>query len=420
MTMSDRPRIAITGVGAITPLGMGAKALHARWTDGVVGIEDGRGRCTDFDPADFLTVKQARRMDRFTQLTVVATEEAFKQAGWAQGTDEKPYAPERIGCVIGTGIGGLTTLEAQHDVLRDRGPKSVSPLSVPLMMGNSAPASVSMRNDLRGPTYGLVSACAAGAQAIGSAMRLIQAGDADAVVTGGSESATTPLSEAAFAAMGATSETGISRPFDARRDGFVMGEGAGVLVLENYDSAVARGAEIVAEIVGYGTTSDAFHLTAPEPEGRGAAGAITLALADGGVKPEQLSYVNAHGTSTPLNDASETAAIKAALGETAHDLPISSLKSSIGHLLGAAGAVEAIVTAAALSAGVAPPTLGYGEPEEGLDLDYVTDGAKPMADARIQDGDRRLGISNSFGFGGHNAVLCISAGVDTNGTNPTR
>lgn len=416
MTVESRPRIAITGVGAITPLGMGADVLYSRWVAGEVGIEDGRGRCTDFDPSEYLTVKQARRMDRFTQFTVVATEEAFESAGWGE---EKPYDANRIGCVIGTGIGGLTTLENQHDVLRDRGPKSVSPLAVPLMMGNSAPASVSMRNDLRGPTFGVVSACAAGAQAIGAAIALIRSGEADAVVTGGSESAITPLSEAAFSAMGATSEAGISRPFDARRDGFVMGEGAGVLVLEKYEEAEKRGATILAEIVGYGSTSDAYHLTAPDPDGRGAADAIKLCLEDANVKPEQLSYVNAHGTSTPLNDASETSAIKAALGEVAYDLPVSSLKSSIGHLLGAAGAVEAIATIAALRDGVAPPTLGYGEPEEGLDLDYVSEGAKPMPDKKDEH-DRRLAISNSFGFGGHNAVICLAAGNATNGSDPTR
>ena len=414
--MQDRPRIAITGVGAITPLGMGADALYSRWAAGDVGIEDGRGRCTDFDPAEFLTVKQARRMDRFTQLTVVAAQEAFESAGWS---DEKPYDPERIGCVIGTGIGGLITLEGQHDVLRDRGPKAVSPLAVPLMMGNSAPASVSMRNDLRGPTFGVVSACAAGAQAIGAAIAMLRTGEADAVVSGGSESAITPLSEAAFSAMGATSPSGVSRPFDARRDGFVMGEGAGVLVLERYEEAEARGATILGEIIGYGSTSDAYHLTAPDPDGRGAAGAIKLALEDADVKPEELCYVNAHGTSTPLNDVSETAAIKAALGEVAYDLPISSLKSSIGHLLGAAGAVETIVTAAALRHGIAPPTLGYGEPEEGLDLDYVVEGAKPLPSDRGR-GERRLAISNSFGFGGHNAVLCIAAGPASNGSDPGR
>lgn len=414
--MESRPRIAITGVGAITPLGMGAEALYSRWVAGEVGIEDGRGRCTDFDPSEYLTVKQARRMDRFTQLTVVAAQEAFESAGWGE---EKPYEPTRIGCVIGTGIGGLTTLEAQHDVLRDRGPKSVSPLAVPLMMGNSAPASVSMRNDLRGPTFGVVSACAAGAQAIGAAIAMLRTGEADAVVTGGSESAITPLSESAFAAMGATSESGVSRPFDARRDGFVMGEGAGVLVLERLEDAEARGATVLAEILGYGSTSDAYHLTAPDPDGRGAAGAITLCLEDAGVKPEQLAYVNAHGTSTPLNDASETSAIKAALGEVAYDLPVSSLKSSIGHLLGAAGAVETIVTVAALRNGMAPPTLGYGEPDEGLDLDYVVDGAKPLPTDRGR-GERPIAISNSFGFGGHNAVICLAAGNATNGSDPTR
>ncbi len=283
--------------------------------------------------------------------------------------------------MIGTGVGGLDSLERQHDVLRDRGPKAVSPLSVPLLMGNAAAAQLAMRHGLRGQTYGVVSACAAGAHAIGSATRMIESGEADAVVTGGAESAVTPLAMAAFASMGATSESGISRPFDRRRDGFVMGEGAGVLVLEEAEAADRRGAEPLAEILGYGATSDAFHLTAPEPDGTGAARAITLALADAQLGPAEVDYVNAHGTSTPLNDRSETQALKTALGEHAKSVPVSSTKSAIGHLLGAAGAVEAIASCHALRERVAPPTLGYAEPDEDLDLDYVPDSARPMATA---------------------------------------
>jgi 3-oxoacyl-[acyl-carrier-protein] synthase II len=395
-------RVVITGVGAVTPLGVGAEPLFERWADGECAIEDNVAPCRDFVPLDFLSSKEARRADRFTQLAVAASDEAIESAGWDNGA---PYEDIDIGCVIGTGIGGLGSLEEQHDVLRDKGAKRVSPLSVPLMMGNAASAAVAMRHGLRGQTFGVVSACAAGSHAIGTAMRAIRCGDAKAVVTGGAESATTPLAIAAFGAMGATSETGISRPFDRRRDGFVMGEGAGVLILEDGDAAEARGANILGEVIGYGATSDAFHLTAPEPEGTGAARAISLALADAGISPEGLDYVNAHGTSTPLNDRSETEALKLALGDAAHDVPISSTKSAIGHLLGAAGAVEAVVTIAALHKGKAPPTLAYEEPDEGLDLDYVPDSGRTLPNG----GDRRVAISNSFGFGGHNAVLCLAA-----------
>jgi len=400
------PRVVITGVGAVTPLGVGADALLDRWIAGECGIADGAGRCDEFDPADHLSRKEARRADRFTQLAVVAADEALANAGWSNGGS--PDAG-RAGCVIGTGIGGLSSLEEQVGVLHDRGAGAVSPLSVPLMMGNAASAAVAMRHGIHGQTYGVVSACAAGAHAIGAAMRMISAGDADAVVCGGAEATLTPIAIAAFSAMAATSESGISRPFDARRDGFVMGEGAGVLVLEDADAAERRGAPILGEILGYAATSDAHHLTAPDPEGQEAARAITLALDDAGVGPDQVDYVNAHGTSTPLNDRSETEALKSALGQRAHEVPVSSTKSAIGHLLGAAGAVEAVATAGALARGVAPPTLGYGEPDEGLDLDYVPNEARALVTASGNGDGRRVAISNSFGFGGHNAVLCLGS-----------
>src|SRR5213078_2172330 len=259
-----------------------------------------------------------------------------------------------------------------------RGPKSVSPLSVPLMMGNAGAAAVAMRQGVHGQTYGIVSACAAGTHALGTAARMIQAGDADAALAGGAEAAITAIGTAAFAAMGATSPTGISRPFDARRDGFVIGEGAGMLVLEDAEAAERRGATPLAEVLGYGATSDAHHITAPEPSGREAARAIELALADADLGPEEVDYVNAHGTSTPLNDRSETEALKAALGDDAHRIPVSSTKSAIGHLLGAAGAVEAVATTATLRAGTIAPTLGYEEPDEGLDLDYVPRTGRPV------------------------------------------
>ncbi len=391
----------------MTPLGVGVRELYEGWLAGRSGIADGVGACTDFDPSQFMSTKEARRSDRFAQLAIAASMQAVDDAGW--DADSTPCDPSDIGCVIGSGIGGMWTFESSCDVLRDRGPERVSPLAIPLIMGNAASGLVAMRHGLRGPVFGVMSACASGAHAIGEAARMIRSGEAQAVVAGGAEATLTPLAKAAFAAMDATSPTGISRPFDARRDGFVMGEGAGVLVLESEEVATARGAHVLGEVLGYAATADAHHLTAPDPTGGPAARAITRALGDAGLTAEDLDYVNAHGTSTPLNDRSETEAIKLALGERAYAIPVSSTKSAIGHLLGAAGAVEAIATVLALNDHVAPPTLGYEEQDDGLDLDYVPDGPRPLAGASNGNGHGRLvAISNSFGFGGHNAVLCLA------------
>ena len=395
--------VVITGLGAVTPLGVGARTLHERWSAGACGVQDGEAPCADFVATDFFSVKEARRADRFTQLAIAAADEALKDSGFA---DELPYEAGRIGCIIGTGIGGIGTLEDNHDVLRDQGAQRVSPLAVPLMMSNAGSAAVAMRHGLRGQSYGVVSACAAGAHAIGAAARAIQCGDADAIVTGGSEAALTPLARAAFGALAATSPSGVSRPFDVRRDGFVMGEGAGVLILEDGEKARARGARILGRVAGYGATSDAFHLTAPREDGAGAAAAIEAALADAGLRAQDVDYVNAHGTSTPLNDAAETAAIKAVFGAHAGAVPVSSTKSAIGHLLGAAGAVEAVATILALRDRVAPPTVGWEERDPELDLDYVPGSARPLD---IPADRAPTAISNSFGFGGHNAVLCLQA-----------
>jgi 3-oxoacyl-[acyl-carrier-protein] synthase II len=402
----SRRRVLVTGVGAVTPLGVGASTLLERWAAGESGIEDGIARCSGFEPGQVLSRKELRRSDRFTQLAIASCDEALAHAGW---DGEAPLEAEGVGCVIGTGIGGLSTLEDEHDTLREKGPEQVSALAVPLMMANAACSALAMRHGLEGPSVSTVTACAAGADAIGTAARMIRAGEADAVVAGGSESALTPLARGAFAAMGATSESGISRPFDARRDGFVMGEGAGVLVLEAEEAAQSREAPVLGEVVGYGASADAHHLTAPQPEGTGAARAIERALQDAGIGPDDLDYVNAHGTSTPLNDRSETEALKTALGEAAERVPVSSTKSAIGHLLGGAGAVEAIATLLALRERVLPPTLGYEEPDEGLDLDYVPREARPLQE-RSGTGNGRgpIAISNSFGFGGHNAVLCLA------------
>jgi 3-oxoacyl-[acyl-carrier-protein] synthase II len=398
--------VVITGMGAVSPLGIGARTLYERWLAGQSGIEDGKGEASEFDPTDHLSIKEARRADRFSQFAIVAGDEALTEAGWSTGSNgEKPYDSDRIGCVIGTGIGGINTPERGKEILIESGPKKVPPLSVPLMMSNAASGTLSLRYGLHGNSFGTVSACAAGAHAIGIAARLIQAGDADAVVTGGSESALTPLSWSAFAALDALSDTGVSRPFDAKRDGFVMGEGAGVLVLEDEEKARARGAKILGYVRGFGATSDANHMTAPEKDGVGAAKAILRALDDAGKSPEDVVYVNAHGTSTPLNDRAETRAIKKALGDHANDVKVSSTKSGIGHLLGAAGAVEAVATLLALRDRMAPPTLNWEEAEDGMDLDYVPNEAKPL-----DIGDRPpLAISNAFGFGGHNVVLALEA-----------
>lgn len=395
-------RVAITGIGALTPLGVGADALVERWSAGESGIEDGLGCCKEFEPTEHLSIKEARRADRFTQLAMVASDEALAQAGWEDGPS---VDPDRVGCIIGTGIGGIGTIEDQLDVLRGRGAEAVSPLAVPMMMSNAASGVLAMRHGLKGECYGTVSACAAGAHAIGAGLRMLQHGDVEACVVGGSEAGITSLAQAAFIGMGATSPSGISRPFDARRDGFVMGEAAAALVLESEERARERGAEILGYLTGYGATADAHHLTAPEPSGEGASRAITLALADAGVEPDGVDWVNAHGTSTPLNDRSETEALKSALGERARDIPVSSLKSAIGHTLGAAGAVEAAATVLCLQRGLAPPTVGWEERDEDCDLDYVPGDARTLE----SNGRSLCAISNSFGFGGHNAVLCLEA-----------
>ncbi|HEY1507375.1 MAG TPA: beta-ketoacyl-ACP synthase II [Solirubrobacteraceae bacterium] len=393
--------VVVTGIGAVSPLGVGATVLYERWRDGSSGIENGEGAATEFDPTDHLSVKEARRSDRFAQFAMVAGDEALASAGWDRA--DMPYEASRIGCVYGTGIGGIGTLERGKQLLLEQGEKKVPPLSVPLMMSNAAPGMLAMRYGIHGDSFGTVSACAASLHAIAQATRMIQYGDADAVVTGGAEAALTPLSKAAFARLEAVSPRGISQPFDARRDGFVMGEGGAVLLLEDAEKAAERGAKVLARVRGFGATSDAHHLTAPHPEGVGATAAIRRALEDSEVKPEQIAYINAHGTSTPLNDRAETKAIKAALGEHAANIPVSSTKSAIGHLLGAAGAVETVATILALSERIAPPTLNWEEREEGMDLDYVPGKAKPLE----VNGGPVIALSNAFGFGGHNVVLCL-------------
>ena len=400
-SVPDKRRVVVTGLGAVTPLGLGATTLHDRWAAGDVGIADGLGACLDFDPKDHLSVKEARRLDRFSQLAVVAAGEAITQSGW---DEEPPYDPLRVGCIMATGIGGQSTVEAQLQVMRDQGPRRVSPLGIPMYMPNAAAAAVTMRFKLRGQSFGVMSACASSAHAIGCALRMVQYGDAAAVVCGGTEATLTDFAIASFTNMEALSPTGISRPFDARRDGFIIGEGAGVLVLEDAEAAEARGATILGEVAGYGSTTDAHHLTAPEPTGAPAARAIELALRDARAEPAQVDYVNAHGTSTQLNDAAETAALKRALGEEAKRIPVSSTKTSIGHTLGGAGAVEAVATFRTLITGVIAPTLGYEVPDPELDLDYVPGESRPLVTG---NGRPPLALSNSFAFGGHNVTLAL-------------
>jgi 3-oxoacyl-[acyl-carrier-protein] synthase II len=401
---ADRRRVVVTGIGAVSPLGIGAERLHERWAAGVVGISDGLGRADEFQPAEHLSVREARRLDRFSQFALVAAGEAIAQAGWVGGASESGIDPYRVACVIATGIGGQGTIESQLEVMRERGARQVSPLGIPQYMPNAAAAAITMKHGIRGQSFQVGSACASGAHAIGLALRMIQYGEADMVVCGGSEATLTQFAEASFQNMQALSVSGVSRPFDLRRDGFVMGEGAGVLVLEAEDNAREREAAVLGEIAGYGSTTDAHHLTAPDPSGTPASRAIELALGDAGAAPGDVDYINAHGTSTPLNDAAETRAIKTALGEAAQTLPVSSTKSSIGHLLGAAGAIEAVATVRTLVTGVIAPTLGYEVPDPELDLDYVPGESRPLI---VSNGHPPLALSNSFAFGGHNVTLAI-------------
>jgi 3-oxoacyl-[acyl-carrier-protein] synthase II len=399
-----KPRVVITGIGALTALGVGADALHGRWAAGECGIVDGAGACSEFQPADHLSVKEVRRLDRFAQLALVSAEEALRQAGWLP---ELPYDPFRIGCIIASGFGGIETLETEHAAMLRSGAEMVSPLCIPQYMPNAGAAAVSMKHGLRGHMYNILSACSSGAHALGAAMRMIQCGDADAVVAGGAEAPLTELIFASFRSTQALSPSGICRPFDARRDGFVMGEGAGMLVLEEESAARARGATILGELAGYGSTSDAHHLTAPEPTGAAATRALELALEDAAVESGEVSYINAHGTSTLRNDAGETAILKHVFGaEEAKRIPVSSTKSAIGHLIGAAGAVEAVVTMQTLITRVIPPTLGYEVPDPACDLDYVPGEARPL---RPANGGPPVAISNSFAFGGHNVALVLRA-----------
>jgi 3-oxoacyl-[acyl-carrier-protein] synthase II len=358
------------------------------------------GEVKGFDPHDFLDRKEAKRMDRFAQFAIVATQQALKDAQFVIND----LNAEEVGVIIGTGVGGLKVLEDQHEILMTKGPTRCSPFMIPMMIANMAAGLTAIHTGARGPNTCPVTACAAGSNAIGDAFRMIQRGFAQAMICGGTEATITPLTFGGFGSAKALSTRNddpkrASRPFDRDRDGFVMGEGSGILLLEELESAQRRGAKIYAEIIGYGMTCDAYHITSPVPGGLGAARAIELALKDGQIRPEQVNYINAHGTSTPANDSTETQAIKKALGEHAYHLPISSTKSMTGHLLGGSGGIEAVATVLALTHDRIPPTINLDNPDPACDLDYVPHVSR---EHRVE-----VALSNSFGFGGHNVTLAF-------------
>jgi 3-oxoacyl-[acyl-carrier-protein] synthase II len=386
--------VAVTGRGVVTSLGEGADAFFESLAAGASGIVDGLSRASAFDPEAYMDPRVARRTDRYAQLAVAAADQAAGEAALAE------CDRNRVAVVIGTGVGGLITLQEQCESFLARGERGVSPNFVPMMMPNAAAGAVAIRHGLHGPGFSVASACATGAHAIGESMRMIERGAADVVVAGGTEAALTTLCIAAFKRMGALSTDGVSRPFDARRDGFVMGEGAGVLILEREEHAQARGARVFGRIVGYGASNDAFDMVQPDDEGEGALIAMRAALADAGVDPSEVDFISAHGTGTPINDRIETLAIHRLFGAQAP--PVSSTKSAIGHLLGAAGSTEALVCIEALRRKLLPPTINYEEPDPECDLDYLVEGAREAPGAT-------LALSNSFGFGGQNACLAIAA-----------
>ncbi|MDN3513339.1 MAG: beta-ketoacyl-ACP synthase II [Candidatus Brocadia sp.] len=411
--MQKRRRVVITGVGAVTPLGQEKNQIWSALCEGKSGIKPLTlfdtsafdvhfgGEISDFDPAKWFEIKEARRLDRFAQFAVVAAIHAIEDAGLQlEGFDRT-----RIGVVIGSGMGGLLELEAQHSILINKGPSRISPFMVPKLMVNAAPAQVAIRFGMKGPNYALVTACTTGVNAIGEAVRIIQRGDADIMVTGSSEAVITPLGLGGFSSMKALSTRNnapqkASRPFDKDRDGFVISEGSGVVVVEDFEIARKRGAYIYAEILGYGLNADAYHIAAPEPDGDGAIRCMRSSLKDAQCNPEEIDYINAHATSTPIGDNIEMKAVKKVFGLHAPKIPISSTKSMLGHQLGASGSVEVIICALVIKNGTIPPTINYETPDPDCDgLDFVPNVAR----------ERKVkkSLSNSFGFGGHNASIIL-------------
>lgn len=412
--MSTDRRVVVTGLGVITSVG---KDVRTYW-DSLVAGKSGAGPITafdasafdvriaaevkDFEPATgFKNPKDARRADRYTQFAVAAAKQAVEDSGLAGATG---INPERVGVLIGSGIGGLITLETQHRIYLEKGPGRLSPFLIPMLLGNIASGIVSMEHGFQGPNLAIVTACATSAQCIGEGWRLIRDGEADVIVAGGSEATICPMGIGGFAAMRAISSRNddperASRPFDKGRDGFLMGEGSAIVVIETLEHAKKRGARIYCELTGYGLSADAHHLTAPDPEGAGAARAMNGALKRAGLPPEKIGYINAHGTSTPQGDICETLAIKRVFGDAAKNVPISSTKSMIGHMLGASGSVEVVACVKTLETGVIHPTINLTEPDPACDLDYVPNTAR---EARVE-----VAMSNSFGFGGHNCCLVM-------------
>ena len=403
-------RVVITGIGAVTPIGIGKEKFWDSLVEGRSGIGpitvfDASsitcriaGEVKDFNPEDFIDKKEAKRMDRFTQFAVAAAKLAFEDSGLELDKEDK----KRMGTCVGTGIGGVETLHNQFKVLFEKGPDRVSPFFVPMMIGNMAAGQISIMFGLQGVNTCVVTACASGTNCIGDSFRIISRGDADVMAAGGTEAAISPIAVGGFASMKALSTRNdepekASRPFDRDRDGFVMGEGSGIVIMEELEHALARGANIYAEVIGYGENADAYHVTAPAPGGVQQANCMQLALDDAGIKPELVEYINAHGTSTPMNDFGETQAIKMVFGEHAKKMAVSSIKSMTGHLLGAAGGVEAIATVLTVKNDLMPPTINYENADEEMDLDYVPNKARAA--------EVNYALSNSFGFGGHNATL---------------
>ena len=410
--MEKLHRVVITGLGAITPIGNDLESYLQGLQSGQNGVDQitlfdasshacrFAAEVKSFDPTGKLEPKESKRWDRFSKFGVIAAKEALNHSGLIIDNSNSG----RIGVIIGSGVGGLLTMETQAHVLENKGASRVSPFTVPMMIPNMATGLAAIALGAKGPSSAVSTACAAGSNAIGDAFRLLQLGKADAMVCGGAEASITPLGVAGFASAKALSfrnddPSTASRPFDSQRDGFVIGEGAGVLILETLDHALKRDATIHAEIIGYGATCDAHHITSPTPGGVGGAEAMKLALIDGQINPEEVDYINAHGTSTPANDSNETSAIKAALGNHAYQVPTSSTKSMTGHLLGGSGGIEAVACALAIKHEIIPPTINYSNPDPNCDLDYVPNTAR----------EKKLGVvlSNSFGFGGHNVCLAF-------------
>jgi 3-oxoacyl-[acyl-carrier-protein] synthase II len=408
----NKRRVVITGIGVISPIGIGKENFFQSLKEGKCGVDyitrfdttdfDTKiaAEIKDFDPTEYIDKKECRRMDRFTQYAVAASKMAVSDAA----LDINAIDNDMFGVCIGSGIGGMETLEAQHDILREKGPGRVSPFMVPMMISNIASGNISIALNAKGPNSTVVTACASATNAIGEAFVTIQRGAADIMVTGGTEASITPLAFAGFCSMKALSIRNddpktASRPFDKDRDGFVMGEGAGMLIVEELEHAQKRGARIYGEVVGYGASGDAYHITAPSPDAQGAYRAMLMAVKDAGIEATEIDYINAHGTSTGLNDKLETLAIKKLLGDDAKKVAISSTKSMTGHLLGAAGAIEAIACLMAINEGIIPPTINYTTPDEECDLDYVPNKARNR--------EVKFAMSNSLGFGGHNATIML-------------